>query len=266
MTKLSTKHSTVTTYRLSFCDSKRFLGEAIFDMDDSAGAKTVSELVKEATRLGINPGGEGTVDEYPFDVIPERYKGQLITDEELLMQLDLLAPLFDDRIWEAQRQAIVARFGEEAALGAIYGWQINRGNEFVRVATKIRTEPRYVLVSESYAPYTEIVHDIELYACPDKSDDRAPASKRDLPPQLTQAERVQLYHDALNKLMHAFECLQCGWTYGANSKIKREVDDKHEQDVIQWLIDRCSQFARAGASIKEADRELARIVRDHKRD
>ena len=54
MAKLSTKHSTVTTYRLSFCDSKRFLGEAIFDMDDSAGVKTISELTKEATRLGIN--------------------------------------------------------------------------------------------------------------------------------------------------------------------------------------------------------------------
>jgi hypothetical protein len=63
MTKLSTKHGTVTTYRLSFYDpkstpDKRFIGEAFFDMDDSAGVKTISELTKEAARLGINnPGG-----------------------------------------------------------------------------------------------------------------------------------------------------------------------------------------------------------------
>ena len=140
MAKMSTRHSTVTTYRLSFSDpkattDKRFLGEAIFDMDDSAGAKTIPELAKEATRLGINPGGDVTVYEYPPHVIPERYKGQLIP-----AQLESLIPLVSDRLsdeqsilLEIQSNEIVATFGEEAACGAIYGWEVYGDDEFVRV-------------------------------------------------------------------------------------------------------------------------------------
>jgi hypothetical protein len=280
MTKLSTKHSTVATYRLSFFDPKAtvdesFLGEAFFDMDDSAGVKTISELTKEATRLGINnPGGQVMVDEFPSHVIPERHKGQLITDEKIVAELEssVSIPLDIDRlvdtqcqILDTQSEAIRTRFGKEAARGAIYGWEVDTGDEFVRVVTKINTDPRYVIVSASYAPFTEIAHEIELYGGPGSSGKRAPEPKRDLPPQLTQVERVQLYLDALNKLTHAFECLQYGSTYRVDDQIWTQVDDKYEQRIIPRLINQCSKFVRAGTSIKEADRELARIVREYRR-
>jgi hypothetical protein len=214
------------------------------------------------------------VDEFPSHVVPERYKGQLITDGKTVAQLEslVLVPLDVDRLLDTQCEildtqpvAIRTGFGEEAARDAIYGWEVDIGDEFVRVVTKIDTDPRYVIVSASYAPFTEIAHEIELYGGPDSSGKRAPERKRDLPPQLTQAERVQLYLDALNKLTHAFECLQYGSTYRTDDQIVGQVDDKYEQHVIQRLITQSSKFVRAGTSIKKTDRELARIVREHKR-
>jgi hypothetical protein len=52
----------VTTFWLSFSDpdapsDRRFLGVAIFDVDESGGELTVPEIVRRAHELGINPGG-----------------------------------------------------------------------------------------------------------------------------------------------------------------------------------------------------------------
>jgi hypothetical protein len=52
----------MTTFWLSFTDpevasDKRFLGVAIFDMDESEGERSVSDIVKHSHALGINPGG-----------------------------------------------------------------------------------------------------------------------------------------------------------------------------------------------------------------
>jgi hypothetical protein len=84
----------MTTFWLSFTDPKaapdrRFLGVGIFDMDESRRKKPLStrRIVKEAWRLGINPGGQVLVQELPEGTIPDKYKGQLITDEVLLMRL-----------------------------------------------------------------------------------------------------------------------------------------------------------------------------------
>jgi hypothetical protein len=88
----------MTTFQLSFTASKatpdkRFLGVAIFDMDESRRRKPLSarEIAKEATRLGINPGGEVRVDKLPDDAIPCKYKKQLIINKELLLQLKSIA-------------------------------------------------------------------------------------------------------------------------------------------------------------------------------
>ena len=122
------------------------------------------------------------VDEFPSHVVPERYKGQLITDDQIVAELEslILVPLDIDRfldtqceIVDTQSDAILVRFGEPAARGAIYGWEVNSGDELVRVVTKINTDPRYVIVSASYAPFTEIAHEIELYGGPDSSGKRA---------------------------------------------------------------------------------------------
>jgi hypothetical protein len=92
--KSTDKINRMTTFWLSFTDPKaapdgRFLGVAIFDIDESRRKKLLStrRIVKEAWRLGINPGGQVLVQELPQDTIPDQYKGQLITDEALLMRL-----------------------------------------------------------------------------------------------------------------------------------------------------------------------------------
>jgi hypothetical protein len=80
----------MTTFWLSFSDpdassDKRFLGVAIFDMDESKRQLSVREIVRRAHRLGINPGGQVLVQEVPS--IPDEYKNQLITDDALLLRL-----------------------------------------------------------------------------------------------------------------------------------------------------------------------------------
>lgn len=56
----------MTTFWLTFNDheatpDKRFLGAAIFDMDESDGQLNMSEIIRRAWRLGINPGGAVSV-------------------------------------------------------------------------------------------------------------------------------------------------------------------------------------------------------------
>jgi hypothetical protein len=80
----------MTTFWLSFSDpdapsDQRFLGVAIFDMDESKRRLSVGEIVRRAWRLGINPGGQVCVQEVPS--IPDEYKNQLITDDALLLRL-----------------------------------------------------------------------------------------------------------------------------------------------------------------------------------
>ena len=80
----------MTTFWLSFSDpdapsDKRFLGVAIFDMDEGGGRLTVPEIVRRANDLGINPGGQVSVQE--VEAIPDEYKNQLITDDALLLRL-----------------------------------------------------------------------------------------------------------------------------------------------------------------------------------
>ena len=80
----------MTTFWLSFNDpdapsDKRFLGVAIFDMDERRRRVTVREIVRRAHRLGINPGGRVLVQE--VESIPDEYKNRLITDDALLLRL-----------------------------------------------------------------------------------------------------------------------------------------------------------------------------------
>ena len=82
----------MTTFWLSFSDpdapsDKRFLGVAIFDfdMDESRRQVSVREIVQRAHRLGINPGGQVSVQE--VESIPDEYKNRLITDDALLLKL-----------------------------------------------------------------------------------------------------------------------------------------------------------------------------------
>ena len=80
----------MTTFWLTFSDpdassDKRFLGVAIFDMDESGGELSVTEIVRKSHQLGINPGGQVLVQE--VEAIPDEYKNQLITDDELLLKL-----------------------------------------------------------------------------------------------------------------------------------------------------------------------------------
>jgi hypothetical protein len=80
----------MTTFWLSFVDpkaapGKRFLGVAIFDMDETKREKTIVEIARRAWKLGVNPGGEMLVSE--THDIPDEYKGRLITDNELLRKL-----------------------------------------------------------------------------------------------------------------------------------------------------------------------------------
>ena len=80
----------MTTFWLTFSDpdapsDKRFLGVAIFDMDESEGELSVPEIVRHAHKLGINPGGQVLVQE--VEAIPDEYKNRLITDDALLLKL-----------------------------------------------------------------------------------------------------------------------------------------------------------------------------------
>jgi hypothetical protein len=80
----------MTTFWLSFTDpkassDKRFLGVAIFDMDESEGAVSTTEIIKHARKLGLNPGGAVAIQE--VEGIPAEHKNKLITDDELLMKL-----------------------------------------------------------------------------------------------------------------------------------------------------------------------------------
>jgi hypothetical protein len=80
----------MTTFWLSFNDqnapaNERFLGVAMFDMDERDGELSAIEIARRAWQLGINPGGSVAIRE--VDSIPERYKNQLLTDDELLNSL-----------------------------------------------------------------------------------------------------------------------------------------------------------------------------------
>jgi hypothetical protein len=80
----------MTTFWLAFTDpeasaDKRFLGVAIFDMDESQGELSVQEIVKRAHELGVNPGGAVSVQE--VSAIPDEHKNKLITDDALLLTL-----------------------------------------------------------------------------------------------------------------------------------------------------------------------------------
>src|SRR5215467_9031403 len=80
----------MTTFWLSFNDpeasaDKRFLGVAIFDMDETDGERSPQEIVRRSYELGINPGGAVSVQEVTG--IPDEHKNKLITDDELLIRL-----------------------------------------------------------------------------------------------------------------------------------------------------------------------------------
>jgi hypothetical protein len=80
----------MTTFWLAFTDpeasaDKRFLGVAIFDMDESDGELSVTDIVRRSHQLGINPGGAVSVQE--VSGIPDEHKNKLITDDALLLSL-----------------------------------------------------------------------------------------------------------------------------------------------------------------------------------
>jgi hypothetical protein len=80
----------MTTFWISFSDpeastTERFLGVAIFDMDETDCKKSVTEIIRECWRLGINPGGQASIHEVP--AIPEQYKNCLIKDDATLLGL-----------------------------------------------------------------------------------------------------------------------------------------------------------------------------------
>ena len=80
----------MTTFWLSFNDqdapvNERFLGVAIFDMDERDGELSPVEIARRAWQLGINPRGSVAIQE--VDSIPEEYKNQLLPDDELLISL-----------------------------------------------------------------------------------------------------------------------------------------------------------------------------------
>ena len=80
----------MTTFWLSFTDpaataDKRFLGVAIFDMDESEGRLSIRDIIKHSWELGLNPGGAVSVQE--AHGISDEHKNKLITDDELLLRL-----------------------------------------------------------------------------------------------------------------------------------------------------------------------------------
>jgi hypothetical protein len=83
----------MTTFWLSFHDHakphhEQFLGVAIFDMDETEDEKSTPEIVREAWRLGINPGGSVRILDVSSEkrITPE-HKNRLITDDALLLEL-----------------------------------------------------------------------------------------------------------------------------------------------------------------------------------
>jgi hypothetical protein len=83
--------NTMTTFWISFSDpeagaDKRFLGVAIFDLDETDGERSMGEIIQEAWRLGINPGGAAAISACP-QAIPSEYKNKLITDDATLLEL-----------------------------------------------------------------------------------------------------------------------------------------------------------------------------------
>jgi hypothetical protein len=83
----------MTTFWLTFSDpeatvNKRFLGVAIFDMDEKDGDLGMTEIIRRAWQLGINPGGAVAVlDVTGNSRIGEEHKNKLITDDALLISL-----------------------------------------------------------------------------------------------------------------------------------------------------------------------------------
>jgi len=81
----------MTTFWLTFNDceapsNERFLGVAIFDMDEDANNPlSADEIVREAWRRQINPGGTVCICE--VEAIPNEHKNKLITDDALLLRL-----------------------------------------------------------------------------------------------------------------------------------------------------------------------------------
>jgi hypothetical protein len=80
----------MTAFWISFSNpetstAERFLGVAIFDMDESEGEESVVEIIRECWRLGINPGGAARIHAVP--AIPEQFKNRLITDDATLLAL-----------------------------------------------------------------------------------------------------------------------------------------------------------------------------------
>ena len=80
----------MTTFWLSFTNpeatsDKRFLGVAIFDMDESGGELSMAEIIKHAWALGVNPGGAVSVQKVGY--VPDEQKNKLITDDALLLRL-----------------------------------------------------------------------------------------------------------------------------------------------------------------------------------
>jgi hypothetical protein len=80
----------MTTFWLSFIDpnassTDRFLGVAIFDMDESEAQIPVAQIVRRSWQLGINPGGAVSVQ--VVESIPDKYKNKLITDDDVLLTL-----------------------------------------------------------------------------------------------------------------------------------------------------------------------------------
>jgi hypothetical protein len=56
-------------------------------MDESAGRLSMTEIIKHAWKLGLNPGGAGSVQEVEAGSIPDEHKNKLITDDALLLRL-----------------------------------------------------------------------------------------------------------------------------------------------------------------------------------
>jgi hypothetical protein len=83
----------MTTFWLSFHDpdansDKRFLGVAIFDIDESNGECSVVEIARHAWKLGVNPGGMVVICDVTGDsLIRAEHKNRLITDDDLLLTL-----------------------------------------------------------------------------------------------------------------------------------------------------------------------------------
>jgi hypothetical protein len=83
----------MTTFWLAFHDpdassDKRFLGVAIFDMDESNGECSAAEIAQHAWKLGVNPGGQVVICDVTGDaLIRAEHKNRLITDDDLLLAL-----------------------------------------------------------------------------------------------------------------------------------------------------------------------------------